>query len=134
MWILATLVLLAVLGIAIFFAWYFTSRKSGGKFKDYFKDLGFNENALAYEVLYPSLGIKIQSNFAVKVPISVYSWTLDYSNPNTVKVNAKGFWSAVWQIEIDLQKAGFLELECGKFEIHEYLVKNGIMQFNSNLY
>ena len=133
---LITLAVLA-LGFALFFAGKFIysgtrKRKAAYKFRDSLEKMGLGGYAMPYQIIYPSAGVKVQSNFAIKGVLSVHRWTLDYTTLDKVVIKAHGFWSAIWIIEIDLQKAKLLE--AGKYEIHQYLVSNGIIETNGNLY
>ena len=130
MWCLVVLAVLFVGLLGIRAAWM--CKKQRNSLKSTLKSWGLNSDAMKYNAVYPSLGIKIASDYAIKAPVSIHNWQLDYSVIDTVKINANGFWAAKWRIEIDLQKAGLLD--AGKYELHKYLVDNNIISHNPNLY
>jgi hypothetical protein len=130
MWNLVILAVLLAVFIGVRDAWM--CKKQRNSLKSTIKSWGLNSDAMKYNAVYPSLGIKIASDYAIKAPVSIHNWQLDYSVIDTVKINANGFWAAKWCIEIDLQKAGLLD--AGKYELHKYLTDNKIISHNPNLY
>jgi hypothetical protein len=130
MWNLVILAVSIVGLLGIRSAWM--CEKQRNSLKSTLKSWGLNSDAMKYNAIYPSLGIKIASNYAIKAPVSIHNWQLDYSVIDTVKINANGFWAAKWHIEIDLKKADLLE--AGKYELHKYLTDNNIISHNPNLY
>jgi hypothetical protein len=125
-WI-ALLSLLSVFAVVVFIAVFLSPRKA---------DAAQSKEALSVEPntphlkIIPSLGIKITSAGNVDLPIAVDDWRLSISDDNFI--NAMCFLKNNDALLIEIDK-GKSNLSNFRFDIHNYLVNNGIIQPNKKL-